>query len=107
MLILFRKKILFTTVINCCSAEIRARDWCNVVTCHVDTPKAYVWRLQNFVIGEHILTPSSGSQSPIKVMLVFVIIMYSILIVGWIRTSFLGTTKTRTLNARSISLPLH
>nr|XP_051203267.1 U3 small nucleolar RNA-associated protein 21 homolog isoform X4 [Lolium perenne] len=47
-------------------AEIRARDWCNVVTCHVDTPKAYVWRLQNFVIGEHILTPSSGSQSPIK-----------------------------------------
>uniref|UniRef100_A0A453T6N4 WDR36/Utp21 N-terminal domain-containing protein n=1 Tax=Aegilops tauschii subsp. strangulata TaxID=200361 RepID=A0A453T6N4_AEGTS len=40
-------------------AEIRARDWCNVVTCHMDTSKAYVWRLQNFVIGEHILTPSS------------------------------------------------
>uniref|UniRef100_A0A0E0LDY3 Uncharacterized protein n=1 Tax=Oryza punctata TaxID=4537 RepID=A0A0E0LDY3_ORYPU len=48
-------------------AEIRARDWCNVVTCHTDTPQAYVWRLQNFVIGEHILTPSSGSKSPIKV----------------------------------------
>ncbi|OEL27872.1 U3 small nucleolar RNA-associated protein 21-like protein [Dichanthelium oligosanthes] len=27
---------------------------------------AYVWRLQNFVIGEHILTPSSGSETPIK-----------------------------------------
>ncbi|KAL6603057.1 hypothetical protein ACP70R_043418 [Stipagrostis hirtigluma subsp. patula] len=46
--------------------EIRARDWCNVVTCHMDTPQAYVWRLQNFVIGEHILTPSSGTQTPIK-----------------------------------------
>nr|CAB3468533.1 unnamed protein product [Digitaria exilis] len=29
-------------------------------------PKAYVWRLQNFVIGEHILTPSSGIETPIK-----------------------------------------
>uniref|UniRef100_A0A8I7BK31 Small-subunit processome Utp21 domain-containing protein n=1 Tax=Hordeum vulgare subsp. vulgare TaxID=112509 RepID=A0A8I7BK31_HORVV len=48
-------------------AEIRARDWCNVVTCHMDTSKAYVWRLQNFVIGEHILTPSSETESPIKV----------------------------------------
>uniref|UniRef100_A0A0D9WSJ9 WDR36/Utp21 C-terminal domain-containing protein n=1 Tax=Leersia perrieri TaxID=77586 RepID=A0A0D9WSJ9_9ORYZ len=47
-------------------AEIRSRDWCNVVTCHTDTPQAYVWRLQNFVIGEHILTPSSGTKSPIK-----------------------------------------
>ncbi|VAI81075.1 unnamed protein product [Triticum turgidum subsp. durum] len=47
-------------------AEIRARDWCNVVTCHTDTSKAYVWRLQNFVIGEHILTPSSETESLIK-----------------------------------------
>ncbi|XP_042482497.1 U3 small nucleolar RNA-associated protein 21 homolog isoform X2 [Macadamia integrifolia] len=47
-------------------AEIRERDWCNVVTCHMDTPRAYVWRLQNFVLGEHILTPSLDSQTPIK-----------------------------------------
>ncbi|XP_020572453.1 U3 small nucleolar RNA-associated protein 21 homolog [Phalaenopsis equestris] len=47
-------------------AEIRERDWCNVVTCHMDTPKAYVWRLQNFVIGEHILSPSAKNQTPIK-----------------------------------------
>ncbi|QCD93291.1 U3 small nucleolar RNA-associated protein 21 [Vigna unguiculata] len=32
------------------SAEIRERDWCNVITCHMDTAKAYVWRLQNFVL---------------------------------------------------------
>jgi len=63
------------------SAEIRARDWCNVVTCHMDTPQAYVWRLQNFVIGEHILTPSSGTETPIKVMLVFVVCIYETLIV--------------------------
>lgn len=47
-------------------AEIRERDWCNVVTCHMDTPKAYVWRLQNFVIGEHILSPSAENQTPVK-----------------------------------------
>jgi U3 small nucleolar RNA-associated protein 21 len=45
-------------------AEIRERDWCNVVTCHMDTAQAYVWRLQNFVLGEHILTPEH--QTPIK-----------------------------------------
>ncbi|GJN38938.1 hypothetical protein PR202_gb28020 [Eleusine coracana subsp. coracana] len=28
--------------------------------------QAYVWRLQNFVIGEHILTPSSETATPIK-----------------------------------------
>ncbi|XP_077238613.1 transducin family protein / WD-40 repeat family protein [Tasmannia lanceolata] len=47
-------------------AEIRERDWCNVVTCHMDTPQAYVWRLQDFVLGEHILTPCPDNQTPVK-----------------------------------------
>uniref|UniRef100_A0A1J3JJC1 U3 small nucleolar RNA-associated protein 21-like protein n=1 Tax=Noccaea caerulescens TaxID=107243 RepID=A0A1J3JJC1_NOCCA len=47
-------------------AEIRERDWCNVVTCHMDTPEAYVWRLQNFVLGEHILKPCPENPTPIK-----------------------------------------
>ncbi|RWR75205.1 U3 small nucleolar RNA-associated protein 21 [Cinnamomum micranthum f. kanehirae] len=47
-------------------AEIRERDWCNVVTCHMDTSQAYVWRLQNFVLGEHILTPCPDNQTPVK-----------------------------------------
>ncbi|KAK9671649.1 hypothetical protein RND81_12G045000 [Saponaria officinalis] len=47
-------------------AEIRERDWCNVVTCHVDTAEAYVWRLQNFVLGEHILKPSEENRTPVK-----------------------------------------
>lgn len=49
------------------SAEIRERDWCNVVTCHMDTAQAYVWRLQNFVLGEHILNPCPENPSPVKV----------------------------------------
>lgn len=47
-------------------AEIREPDWCNVVTCHMDTNQAYVWRLQNFVLGEHILKPSAEIPSPVK-----------------------------------------
>lgn len=47
-------------------SEIRERDWCNVVTCHKDTSQAYVWRLQNFVLGEHILTPCPENQTPVK-----------------------------------------
>ncbi|KAJ6857716.1 LOW QUALITY PROTEIN: U3 small nucleolar RNA-associated protein 21 [Populus alba x Populus x berolinensis] len=47
-------------------AEIRERDWCNVVTCHMDTVQAYVWRLQNFVIGEHILRPCPEKPTPVK-----------------------------------------
>ncbi|KAA8515646.1 hypothetical protein F0562_018743 [Nyssa sinensis] len=47
-------------------AEIRERDWCNVVTCHKDTAQAYVWRLQNFVLGEHILKPCPENKMPVK-----------------------------------------
>ncbi|WCJ34926.1 transducin family protein / WD-40 repeat family protein [Euphorbia peplus] len=47
-------------------AEIRERDWCNVVTCHTDTSQAYVWRLQNFVLGEHILRPSEEIPTAVK-----------------------------------------
>ncbi|KAK8506349.1 hypothetical protein V6N12_034085 [Hibiscus sabdariffa] len=47
-------------------AEIRERDWCNVVTCHMGTEQAYVWRLQNFVIGEHILRPRPENPTPLK-----------------------------------------
>ncbi|KAJ8748657.1 hypothetical protein K2173_008102 [Erythroxylum novogranatense] len=48
-------------------AEIRERDWCNVVTCHVDTAQGYVWRIQNFVLGEHVLRPCPENPTPVKV----------------------------------------
>ncbi|KAM6570579.1 hypothetical protein CsatB_018564 [Cannabis sativa] len=60
------EEIKLKPVIGFDCAEIRERDWCNVVTCHMDTPQAYVWRLQNFVLGEHILKPSAESPTPVK-----------------------------------------
>lgn len=33
-----------------------------------------VWRLQNFVVGEHILTPSADVQTPVKVMVYLLIV---------------------------------
>ncbi|KAF9679869.1 hypothetical protein SADUNF_Sadunf06G0060400 [Salix dunnii] len=57
-------KLKPVTAFDC--AEIRERDWCNVVTCHMDTTQAYVWRLQNFVIGEHILRPCPENPAPVK-----------------------------------------
>lgn len=60
------EEIKLKPVITFDVAEIRERDWCNVVTCHMDTPRAYVWRLQNFVLGEHILIPSTDNQTPVK-----------------------------------------
>lgn len=47
-------------------AEIRERDWCNVVTCHADTTEAYVWRLQHYVLGEHILRPCPDIPTAVK-----------------------------------------
>lgn len=38
-----------------------------MVTCHMDTAQAYVWRLQNFVLGEHILNPCPENPTPVKV----------------------------------------
>ena len=32
----------------------------------MDTEQAYVWRLQNFVIGEHILRPCPENPTPVK-----------------------------------------
>lgn len=61
-------------------AEIRERDWCNVVTCHMDTAQAYVWRLQNFVLGEHILKPSVENPTPVKVrILIYFTVIFVIL----------------------------
>lgn len=38
-----------------------------MVTCHMDTAQAYVWRLQNFVLGEHILNPCPENPTSVKV----------------------------------------
>ncbi|BBN05516.1 U3 small nucleolar RNA-associated protein 21 [Marchantia polymorpha subsp. ruderalis] len=53
-------------VVGFAAAEIRERDWCNVVTCHMDHNVAYSWRLQNFVIGEHVLKPIPENPTAVK-----------------------------------------
>lgn len=53
------------------AVEIRERDWCNIVTCHLGENVAYSWRLQNFVIGQHVLRPSTDDPTPVKVRLPF------------------------------------
>ncbi|XP_020246044.1 WD repeat-containing protein 36-like isoform X3 [Asparagus officinalis] len=60
------EEIKLKLVLNFDVVEIREHDWGNVVTCHMDTPQAYVWRLQNFVLGEHIPTPSTDKQTHVK-----------------------------------------
>ncbi|GBG70074.1 hypothetical protein CBR_g5707 [Chara braunii] len=52
-------------VIAFAAADVRERDWCNVVTCHEGDSAAYTWRLQNFVIGEHILRAPGTKRSSI------------------------------------------
>ncbi|KAL5540737.1 hypothetical protein UlMin_044060, partial [Ulmus minor] len=88
-------------------AEIRERDWCNVVTCHMDTAEAYVWRLQNFVLGEHILKPCADEPMPVKACAISACGNFALLgtIGGWIerfnlqsglsRGSYLDTLEKR------------
>ncbi|XP_076926434.1 uncharacterized protein LOC143589601 [Bidens hawaiensis] len=78
-------------------AEIRERDWSNVVTCHMDTPHAYVWRLQNFVLGEHILTPTSDIQAPVKACAISTCGSFAIIgtAAGWIEKFNLQSGMSR------------
>ncbi|KAF3783674.1 WD repeat-containing protein 36 [Nymphaea thermarum] len=80
------EEIKLKPVISFDCVEIRERDWCNVVTCHMDTPYAYVWRLQNFVLGEHILSPCPGRPTPVKACAISICGNFAILGTegGWI-----------------------
>ncbi|GAX75096.1 hypothetical protein CEUSTIGMA_g2540.t1 [Chlamydomonas eustigma] len=49
------------------AGQVRERDWSNVITAHEGDPVAYVWRLQNFTIGEHRLVPPGASSSTKRV----------------------------------------
>ena len=43
------------------ACDVRERDWSNVITAHEGDTAAYVWRLQRYALGEHVLTPPSKS----------------------------------------------
>ena len=55
----------------CCPpAEVRERDWQNVVTCHEGHPHAYLWHLRSFAIAKLRLVPPGSSPAPATVSVV-------------------------------------
>lgn len=42
------------------AAQVRERDWCNVITAHDGDTSAYTWRLQHFTLGEATLAPPAA-----------------------------------------------
>ncbi|CAI5466273.1 unnamed protein product [Closterium sp. Yama58-4] len=57
------EKLKLSKVVCIDAAEVRERDWANVVTCH-ENPAAFVWELRNFVIGKLKLVPPGIEPSP-------------------------------------------
>ncbi|KAE8673606.1 hypothetical protein F3Y22_tig00111779pilonHSYRG00198 [Hibiscus syriacus] len=92
-----KEELKLKPVITFDCAEIRERDWCNVVTCHMDTEQAYVWRLQNFVIGEHILRPCPESPTPVKACAISACGNFAVLGTtgGWIERFNLQSGRSR------------
>jgi U3 small nucleolar RNA-associated protein 21 len=46
------------------ACDVRERDWSNVITAHEGDSNAYVWRLQRFALGEHVLAPPPKELLP-------------------------------------------
>eukprot|EP00752_Nemacystus_decipiens_P004264 g3895.t1 len=42
-------------VLSFAATETRARDWCNIITCHEEDSNAYVWSYAKRAIGTHVL----------------------------------------------------
>ncbi|CAI5974767.1 unnamed protein product [Closterium sp. NIES-64] len=61
------EKLKLSKVVCIDAAEVRERDWANVVTCHEGNPAAFVWELRNFVIGKLRLVPPGIEPSPATV----------------------------------------
>ena len=38
---------------NIAVAQVRERDWCNVITAHEGETAAYAWLLKNYSLGAH------------------------------------------------------
>jgi U3 small nucleolar RNA-associated protein 21 len=44
------------------AAQLRERDWANVVTAHAGDPAAYSWRLAHLALGDAVLGPPAGKR---------------------------------------------
>lgn len=59
-----KSKYLPTTpMLRFSAMETRAKDWANVVSCHEDDARAYVWHFDHRVLGKHTLVTSSPVTS--------------------------------------------
>jgi len=58
-------------IVSLDACDVRERDWSNVITAHEGDTNAYVWRLQRYALGEHVLSPppkellNSSPPSPV------------------------------------------
>ena len=43
------------------TADVRARDWCDIITCHANDPNAYTWHFKKRAIGKLVLTPPAAA----------------------------------------------
>ena len=48
-------------VVDFATAEVRARDWCDIITCHANDPNAYTWHFKKRAIGKLVLTPPASA----------------------------------------------
>lgn len=48
------------------AAQVRERDWSNVITAHEGDTRAYVWRLQKYALGEWVLFPPAKQLAGAK-----------------------------------------
>lgn len=51
------QEIKLGRIVSLDACDVRERDWSNVISAHEGDSAAYVWRLQNYALGEHVLTP--------------------------------------------------
>jgi len=52
-----QEELKLPAVTGLAACQLRERDWCNVVTCHSGSGRAYTWRLKDGALGEHALAP--------------------------------------------------
>lgn len=51
------KELKLGRIVSLDACDVRERDWSNVITAHEGDTAAYMWRLQNCALGEHVLSP--------------------------------------------------
>lgn len=47
------------------AAQVRERDWANVVTAHEGDSRAYTWRLRDGCLGDWVLVPPRDRDDPV------------------------------------------